>query len=194
MQPERMAVLCAVLLCGSAQAADYRLELVVFDQLSPDVDGEQLQELLAFPEPPTEVLYPWGVPPTGPAVLPNAEALPRAWQQLRYSAQYRPLLQLAWVQPDWSRAPPLRLPVVVCHPQGLASTAVPMLQGAVHFVDTGRLRVEIDLAYRRCAADSGADSAIIRVAFRQRVLLKRLHYLDHPLVGVLFRVRRHPGP
>ena len=192
MQPERIAVLCAMLLCGSAVAADYRLELVIFDQLNPDVDGEQLQELPAFPEPPTEALYPWDETPTGPAVLPNAEALPQAWQQLRYSAQYRPLLQLAWVQPSWSRAPSLRLPSVVCHPQGPSSTAIPILQGAVHFVDTGRLHLEIDLAYRRCAADSGEDSPIIHVAFRRRVLLKQLHYLDHPLVGVIFRVQREP--
>ena len=194
--------------CGVAPVAaqNYQVELVIFERLEPEPDGELLEHLAVFPVPPAEAVFPWVVagpadtlpveepatlveqPTTPVAVLPDAAALPAEYRSLLNSAGYRPLLQLAWVQPAWRRSPPLWLPEMFCPavlPGGQQRRA---LVGVVRIEDTGRLHLDLDLAVRGCLP---ADAPILRFTTRMRILLKRVYHLDHPRLGGLLRVRRH---
>lgn len=145
--------------------------------------------------------------PAGYAPLASADyRLYGVFSVLERAPGYRPLLHLAWRQPGHRRSAPLRLPGTGLPCAGVAPPAVSpdaapaaaaapvgpagqaLLEGTVRLRDAGRLFLDLELSYRPCA--EAAVGGRVRLSQSRRILLDRLYYFDHPLLGVLVQVER----
>ena len=192
-----LAVLPSLLLPLPALADTWRVDLLVFRYLRP-VDEQ-------------------GHVPTAPRLggaieLDDAAALSRAgitllsdeefalsdhWTQLRRSAQFRPLIRLAWTQnnPPSKNGPRLRLKggekIVVGDPHGMGAREFNEIDGSVA-LHLGRfLHFDTNLAYT--TPDEEALSWTLDESRRMRS--EELHHLDSPRLAAIVRVTRwNPSP
>jgi hypothetical protein len=103
-------------------------------------------------------------------VSPSAYRLSGAWQALRDSPGYRPLRHVAWTQRGTSRS---NAPVVL-----VGDDPDSPVYGTVT-VSRGRfLHVDVDLIYR-----DGENK--YRFRSHRRMRSNEIHYMDHPMFGVL---------
>ena len=115
-RPARLAVL---LLClapfpgRAAPSAWHQVEVIVFSQLEPEVGGEVWPVNPGMPQAEFSIELLTAAPPSGPALGPEdaplrpylalgqeRRRLGGIYRRLRLSAEYRPLLHAAWLQPD----------------------------------------------------------------------------------------------
>ncbi len=103
---------------------------------------------------------------------------------LRNSKSFRPLLHYAWQQPGLSqkRARWIHLYVPPDSTDGFAP-APPKLDGTLRVYLTRFLHVDTDLLYQR----EGTEIPV-RLQASRRMRSGELHFLDHPLFGVLILV------
>lgn len=104
------------------------------------------------------------------------------------SGQYRPLVHMGWRQPGLSKSE--AVPVAV----GGASSASPeasQVRGTLRLYRSRYLHLEADLVLSKPTAAYAAANANGATRFtlreRRRMRSGELHYLDHPLFGVLVR-------
>ncbi len=195
-----LVVLCLPLPGARAQQEYFQAELILFQHLFRRADGELLRtgteeldlnaiDLYA----PSLTQTGGGATPPAPdgyALLPAGEHLLQGvWVALGRSAEYRPLLHLAWQQPARRSARPVLLRGAVPCP---AQTDRPLLQGTVRLQGRNQPSVKLELDYRPCTqSEPGAAPApLVRLIQQQRIRPGRLYYLDHPLLGVLLKISR----
>ena len=166
--------LTAVTGTASAQA-QYLVELVVFNNTDPSALGAETWRA----EP--------GLPDTTTAVALNANngvivpmgtssyRLSGVWQALRNSGQYRPLRHIAWRQPAASEA---NTPLVQ-----LGDDPGDDVFGTVKLTRSRFLHLTLDLRVRE-------GDGVYRISTRRKMSANELHYIDHPLIGILARVSR----
>ena len=196
-RPARLAALAlaAVLAAGfaNATAASERwfiVEIIIFD----DLEGEGLRAEL------------WPADPGEPAVEDAVELaasaqgerafhlagrselrLRDAWGALRRSSRYRPLLHVGWRLPGLGHdaARPARIaPYLGQGREGI------VVRGTVKVSLARYLHLELDLLYDRPRNDTATspDEAVptqFRLRSKRRMRSKELHYIDHPMFGVL---------
>lgn len=149
------------------------VELIVFNNSDPSaLTAERWRASPGVPDTTLAVPLAVGsdrVRPMGPSVY----RLAGVWQRLRDSGQYRPLRHLAWRQPGMTAS---RAPIVQVgnDPNGAVFGTVKVSQSRF-------LHIELDLLVR-----DGDGS--FRVQTRRKMNANELHYIDHPLVGILARV------
>lgn len=190
-----------------ASARWLTVEIVVFD----DLHGEGLHDehWPADPGEPSiedavEIVHSPGGEAGGAArayrlVNRSALALDGIWGSLRRSARYRPFLHVGWRQQG---LPPgtARPAHVGPHLGDLGAGAAgpgggerPTVQGTVKVSVARYLHVDLDLVYRRPgngeAETPGTAPARFRLVSERRMRYGELHYFDHPLFGVLMRIR-----
>ena len=190
------------MLGGAADAAQqwYVVEIIVFD--TPGNEGLHAEHWPADPgEPSLEgavALTPGfeGAPGGGIhafRLLDRADlSLDRVRNTLRRSARYRPLLHAGWRLPGLPRnaARPAYIGA------GLAAEGngndPPAVRGTVKVSVARYLHVELDLLYRLSGADAAAapegTPTWSRLESERRMRSRELHYIDHPLFGVLMRI------
>jgi hypothetical protein len=196
-----------------AEAAWYQIEIIVFSR-TPKV-GEQPEY---WPEDPGRPDLEGArqldrIGAAGPyARLPKSDLkLDGAYWSLRGAAGLKPLAHLAWRQPISSpgRTPPVYL-------ASGTDTGSPELEGILKVSVSRFLHVNLDLLLRRdtpagpsitpalaAANDSGPpeplyplgspDDYVYRMQAHRRMRSGELHYIDHPLMGVLLRIDRYRG-
>ncbi|NNE04413.1 MAG: hypothetical protein HKN15_01640 [Xanthomonadales bacterium] len=100
-------VLLATHVAARAESGMYRVEVLVFNHLESDAAPVELQEIRAFLEAPdlAEVL----VQPAPYPMDVMSTAMQDAWQRLRNSATFRPLLFVTWEQTRIDYHPPVRI-------------------------------------------------------------------------------------
>jgi len=181
----------------------FTVEIIVFD----DLDGEDLhaEHWPADPGEPSledavELVHPHEGGPGEAArtyrlVNRSTLALNDVRRSLRRSARYRPFLHVGWRLPALSHG--AARPVRIGPHLGERSTGGPgsddgerpAVQGAVKVSLARYLHVELDLVYRRPGNDaigtSNAGPARFRLVSERRMRSGELHYIDHPLFGVL---------
>lgn len=154
-----MAV-CPAVLATEAQAW-YQVAVVVFAQ--PLDTDEDLDDQPAFPWP-TDLREPSPVPET-------QSSLYATYTQLRRAQSLRPLLHLAWIQPA---SPGRNAPYHVSNGETVA--------GVVSLERGEALHAIVDMEYR------AADGKLYRLREKRQLKLNEIHYLDHPVFGVLIQV------
>ena len=196
-RPARLAALAlaAVLTAvgaNQAAAADrwYLVEIIAFDDL--EGDGIHAEVWPGDPgEPDVE----------GAVELTNSGGESRAfrlaarselqlrdtWGALRRSARYRPLLHVGWRLPGLGRNAARSARIGPHLGTGRDGTVV---RGIVNVSLARYLHLEIDLLYDRSRTDAvtALDEAVptrFRLRSKRRMRSKELHYVDHPLFGVL---------
>ncbi len=160
-----------MLLALSADAAPnrYQVAVIVFSQ---PIDTEE--KLGNQPE------IPWPADWLTPKLLPPSQSsLRNAYDRLRQSRSYRPLLHTAWIQ----TARPNR--INEAYHVGNAQSPV---EGIVRLQRGQYLHVIVDMEYR------APDGTYHRLREKRRVKFNEIHYLDHPAFGVLIQVSPSQPP
>jgi hypothetical protein len=135
--------------------------------------------------------------------LPASERrLNGVWDSFRNSRDYRPLYHIAWrqqvVDPEQAQALYIYLPP----DKGEAGPLnPPKLEGRIKFGVKRYLHLETDLLLRLPLADQadgnlsmGPALRSYRMQDRLRMRSGKLHYLDHPVLGVLVEAERYEPP
>jgi hypothetical protein len=134
--------------------------------------------------------------------LPAEEkSLSEAWRIMRGSRNYRPLYHLAWRQPvsHPDRAKPVYFSLQPKSGSGLDGQ-LPILEGTVKFGIRRYLHLETDILLRSAIDDQqdfddyGPRYRNYRMQEKRRMRSGKLHYLDHPLIGVLAIAKRYKMP
>lgn len=195
-------------------SAWYQVEVIVFQYLHPNPDGELLADSPALPDTDGAIgLTASGIDGAGASpfaayrlVSPSRYRLGGVNQSLRSSHDYRPLLHVAWEQPGSGEGPSRLVHLeqlsgsgsadagatdVAADPSVLAPATARIVDGTVR-VRSGRfLHVDVDMAYWPGSAASDPQPAgSVRLRGTRKIKLNELHYLDHPLFGVLIEVSR----
>ena len=154
----------------------------------------------------------------------NAFALRGVYNQLDRSRDFQPLVHLAWHQPGYSRRRAKRAHIRSWNDAlpadrgtgfgtGVGLTTRPILDGTVQ-VHVGKyLHVNADLLYYRprfsteptsaelsagAVGDAGSEITappeLFRLTTHRRMRSRELHYLDHPLFGMLVLITPYVAP
>ena len=126
------------------------------------------------------------------------------WSRLERSGQFRPLAHLAWQQPG--RGPRSARPVhVVAWGESTGNVTgggqTPIVDGTLRVYRARFLHTEVDLVYRPhgsgpiiSAVPAGATNAPgtpldprYRLTISRKMRSRELHYIDHPLFGVIIQ-------
>ena len=181
-------LLLAASVCTPVMADGYELELIFFEHKYPDTAGEHFPLAQALSALPDEGLLLFKGPShfrPGYHPLPETQLMhQQEYALLMQSVEYEPIWHGGWRQPAVNRSESIALRQLTACGGGLA--------GTVRLRDKGSLHLELDVHYQPCATDAEQSGTwSILVQHRRRVLLNRLYYLDHPLLGALFEVRRN---
>ena len=191
-----------------ADASDrwFTVEIIVFDDLQdeglhaelwPADPGEpSLQGAIELA--PSHEGEPGGTPHAFRLVNRSELSLIADWNRLKGSARYRPFLHAGWRLPGVPRSAARPAHVSAHLRNGRADAAeidsakLPVVHGTLT-VSLGRyLEVAVDLLYHRPSSDEAASlhaaPARFRLVSERRMRSGELHYIDHPLFGVLIRI------
>ena len=186
-----------------ASARSFVIEIIVFDDLSGE--GLHTEHWPADPGKPSlqdavELMHAreGGSEQAARAyrlVNRSVFALSDVWASLRRSARYRPFLHVGWRQPGLSHG--AARPVHVSPHLGVRRTGGPEPEGGERPAVDGTvkvslaryLHVDLDLVYSRPGnGENAAPNAVparFRLVSERRMRSGELHYIDHPLFGVL---------
>jgi hypothetical protein len=192
----------------SARAA-YQVEIIIFEHLFHDEEGEISQIGLRIPDlgDTVQLSSATGSSDASFSLLPSSMyKLGGVYSELRASREYRPILHLAWRQPQLqqsrSKYVHIRKTDGELQQEGFGDAYV-KLDGVVRIRSAQFLHADVDLFYFIDAvsesfitANAGSEAANqIAATFAElkesrRMKLNELHYFDHPVFGMLMRVSR----
>ena len=116
-------------------------------------------------------------------------SLGAVWSRLRRSARYRPFLHAGWRLPGLSHKASRPAHVSLRLGNDGAGGERPAVRGTVKVSLARYLQVDVDLLYIRPASPESATENTTPNRFRlvseRRMRSGELHYIDHPLFGVL---------
>ena len=181
----------------------FTVEIIVFDNL--DDEGLHAEH---WPEDPGEPLLgdtvgltpahgsgADGARPAFSLVSPSELSLGTIRNRLRRSARYRPFLHAGWRQRGLPRsaARPVHVSSDLGHSSAGAAARVgssrPNVQGTVTVSLARYFQVNVDLLYSRPASgdatEPDAGPTRFRLVSERRMRSGELHFIDHPLFGVL---------
>ncbi|EAR20592.1 CsiV family protein [Nitrococcus mobilis] len=125
-------------------------------------------------------------------------------QRLARSNDYRVLLHVGWRQPGLkpNNAAAVVLPLNWFPPAQLTAGAgasqnpfesLPQgtrLWGTLRLLQRRYLHFQVDLRYRRDGARAGDAATVYPMTQSRRMRVGEIHYLDHPVLGILVQVRQ----
>lgn len=193
----KTSLLFLMLFCAfTARAEDlYKVEVIVFQHLDPAAAGAEVWR--SQPGAPAldqalELSALASVTPADTAASASQRAGWRALtaaqltmggavQRLRSSARYRPLLHVGWVQPLDNADRGAAVHVFSGMTGARDDSISPSLIDGTIAVRRGRyLHADIDLVYKK--------DVTARLTQSRRLRSKEVHYIDHPLFGVILSV------
>lgn len=190
---------------AQAQTIWYTVELIVFQHLSndglysehwpPNLESPIFGGAVQLSEETTEVS---DVADMFSAfeLLPSTEfQLSDAVGHLRRSSAYRPLLHIAWHQPGYTRSEALKVHIhsgitnQYKADKDIEYHQNQAINGTIQLYRARYLHLETDLYhYREIPSDSPTQATTFRMQGSRRMRSRELHYIDHPLIGVLVLV------
>ena len=196
----------ALAISADASARWYTVEIIVFDDLQSE--GLHAEHWPADPGEPSlegafEIVSPsdhesGGTARTFRLVDRSELSLNRVWRSLRRSARYRPFLHAGWRLQGLRRSAARPAHVGARLANSGTDAAVrdggerPTVRGTVKVSLARYLQVELDLLYSRPGNGRFAAPDAVPTRFRlvseRRMRSRELHYIDHPLFGVLVRI------
>jgi peptidoglycan-binding protein CsiV len=210
-----------LLLISSTVLAEswYQVEVIVFDRLYPNLDGEQWQNenfeirdnMVELQPESAEGFLPY-------KVLNNSRnRLGGIYHAFKVSSDYRPLYHLSWQQEATERRKARYvhiqklegnavMPVANTteEPEFLDQLTAPdrIIDGSIRIRSGFYLHADIDLSYfKQIPAEnkvlrtseesySGFDKTEIKLKETRKIKLNEIHYFDHPMFGVILQVSR----
>ena len=120
--------------------------------------------------------------------------------RLKQSSGYRPLMHIAWRQPGLSKSLSKAVYVHSALPNSHRSDATahdgpagePQIQGTIRVSRARYLHVDTDLLHsRQVPADADLSTSRFRMRQTRRMRSEEVHYIDHPLFGVIVLITPH---
>ena len=157
---------------SSVAAPVYKVEILIFEHTEGiNIDEEQWRELKDMPSSSNAVSISGGGEGNINELPSSSLNLSQARNKLEGSGKYRILYHKGWSQPvmpkEENTAAWIELPGV--------------LEGSINLYKNRYLHINADLVF------NSFDGAV-RLNENRRLKSKELHYLDHPLFGLLVRV------
>jgi hypothetical protein len=186
----------------------YQFEVLVFRRIAPGAGSTEGWAL--DPEMPDQeqsvrltrgALTEGGKPIAYRALPAEEKSLTEAWGAMRRSRDYRPLYHIAWRQPVTH--PDQAIPVyfsLASKRKSAFEEPLPILEGSIKFGIKRYLHLETDILLRvaedQTRSEVGYDSALrsYRMQEKRRMRSGKLHYLDHPVLGILTIAHRYKMP
>jgi len=205
-----LTCLFLVLLAPAVPASDYQVEIIIFEHLFHDADGEISEVGLDMPSPGNVIQLDelQDNDPSGFKLLsPGLYKLGGVYNELKFSRNYRPILHLAWQQPalgqSRSRYVTIRKPDPGTVSESYSDQKV-KVDGLIRIRSSQFLHADVDLFYfvnsvseslLRSAATTPSMEPPGGLRFAElketrRMKLNELHYFDHPVFGLFLRVSR----
>ncbi|MES9990409.1 MAG: CsiV family protein [Candidatus Thiodiazotropha sp.] len=188
----------------------YQFEVLIFERIAKGAGStEGWPENPGRPNSSKVAWFSKGAPlkggkPVAFRVLPTEEkALSGAWGQMRRSRDYRPLYHVAWRQPvyDRNRAKQIYFSLLPADGGQATDFNPPKLEGNLKFSIKRYLHLETDIVLHKQAGSRdtrGNDNFGYRPGFKhyrlqqsRRMRSGKLHYIDHPVIGVLAIAERY---
>lgn len=202
------ALLCAVALPAWAETW-YEVELLVVAQRQPDA-GSEIWPAKTLPPLPQENLFTPPAPQQSggkiAALPPENYRLTAEAQRIAADAGYELLLHTGWRQPGLPREQSLAVRLHTIDPAAEEAAAhAARLDGTVRLILARYLHLEADLRYRAAEAprQSGffslfsadaVEKPVYRLNESRRMRSREVHYLDHPMFGVIALVTPYEVP
>lgn len=184
--------LLLALLSASAQAATWRVDMIVFRYL-PSVDESGRAPVAAPVGNAIELGDAARLSKAGITLLPESDfRLTDHWSRLRSSAQFRPLIRLAWTQnePPVENGPRLRLrggnKFTLSSAESLGAREVQEIDGSVALHLNRFLHLDTNLVY----TEAGESPASWVLQQSRRMRSDELHHVDSPKLGVIAQVTK----
>lgn len=189
-------------------AAWYQVEIIIFQNLYPQSDGEVWSDPRELPALQDAVeLVPVDAAGASPVAFKKLRSsqfrLGGVYKELSFSRNYRPLLHLSWQQPgrSGSGATPVRIRDILNPESDIAASRQVKVDGTIRLRVSRFLHMDVDLIYllenlealNQTDAVNGPDiprASYTRLRESRRMKLNELHYFDHPLFGMITRVSR----
>lgn len=214
-------ILFQTLLSTAAVAAEeagepvwYQFEILVFERIATGAGSTEGWPLdPGRPDSANATWFSKGQPlnnnqPVPFRMLPAEErSLNDAWGQMRRSRDYRPLYHVAWRQPMESpgRAKPIYFSLLPENGAQASDMNPPKLEGTLKFSIKRYLHLDADIVLHRAASgiDPQATQGTLgfaphfrhyRLQERRRMRSGKLHYIDHPVLGMLTIAKRYTPP
>ncbi len=196
---------------ASSQPPWYEFEVLVFRRIDKGAGSTE-----AWPDDPGTPSFENAIPfdTRGRATLRNNLPIPyrplpaaerrlgNIWNAFRNSRNYRPLYHIAWrqqvVDPEKAQSLYLYLPPDAGEPGPMNP---PKLEGTLKIGVKRYLHMEADLLLRLPLTPDDGDAYFMgpsvrsyRMQSTRRMRSGKLHYLDHPVLGVLVQAERYEPP
>lgn len=195
---KKLLLSLSLLISITAQADNlYKVEVILFENLDPA--AAQVEAWPANPGVPaldkavdlsTLTSGPMAVTAAAPAperagwrvLTPAQLTMGGVVQRLRNSARYRPLLHVGWVQPLDSndRSAAVHIFTGMLENNDKISASQPLLDGTIAVRRNRYLHADVDLLYKK--------EVTARLTHSRRLRSNEVHYIDHPLFGVILSV------
>ncbi len=188
-----------------AQTTWYTIEVIVFQHLSND--GLYTEHWPADPGRPAIegaiTLTTDTGDESGQTFNPNAFQLLNSSEfqlreaagRLKRSGGYRPLLHIAWRQPGYTRSGARKVHIHTGLPNRFRASGEldvslsHVVEGTLRLSRARYLHLEADLLHHReIPLDTPTDVTTFRLQDSRRMRSKEVHYIDHPLIGLLVLV------
>jgi len=207
------ALLCAITLPAWAETW-YEVELLVVAQRQPDA-GSEIWPVKTLPPLPQENLFTPPAPQQSggkiAALPPENYRLTAEAQRIAADAGYELLLHTGWRQPGLPREQSLAVrlhavdPVTEGAAQPTEAAHAARLDGTVRLILARYLHLEADLRYREAEAprqsgffslfgNDAVEKPVYRLNESRRMRSREVHYLDHPMFGVIALVTPYEVP
>ena len=125
----------------------------------------------------------------------SALQLGEAAGRLKRSAGYRPLLHVAWLQPGYTRSDARKVHIHTNLPNRFRTTGEldlsdrHVVDGTLRLSRARYLHLEADLLHQReIPIDAPINVDLFRLQESRRMRSREVHYIDHPLFGLLVLV------
>ncbi|MEW8507897.1 MAG: CsiV family protein [Candidatus Thiodiazotropha sp.] len=191
----------------------YQFEVLIFERIAPGAGStEGWPEDPGRPDPNEGTWFSKGDPlqggkPVAFRALPVEEkSLSGAWGQMRRSRDYRPLYHVAWRQPvnHPDEAQQIYFSLLPADGGQISEFNPPKLEGSLKFSIKRYLHLDADIVLHKLASGKDSpeyDNLGYTAGFRhyrmqqsRRMRSGKLHYIDHPVIGLLAVAERYVPP
>lgn len=183
------ALLIGLVMPCIVYAKKYRVDVLVFLNTAVATEEQPIPTKLSMV--PTQGLDPGNtkkLTAAGITIPPSSHfILWREWDQLRSSAQFKPLLRLTWIQSGASSGTPLRIQAGPTYALPSGQT-VDAISGYIALFTGMFLHLETKITYTE-NGPKGAPASYLIDEIR-RVKYDKLQYVDSPKLGVLAQVTK----
>jgi hypothetical protein len=191
----------------------YQFEVLVFERIAPGAGSTE-----GWPDDPgrpTSANAAWfskgqplkGNKPIAFRALPAEErSLNGAWGQMRRSRDYRPLYHVAWRQPmaHPNKAKPIYFALSPENGAEASDFNLPKLEGTLKLSIKRYLHLDVDIVLHKLAGGTEPQRSSefgyaprfrhYRLQGSRRMRSGKLHYIDHPVIGLLAIAKRYQPP